>query len=57
MSATKRLTYFCPDASNADAVAHAKGLAREEGWKVVTVARVAYTERPTGWSVTLVVRP
>ena len=56
VSDTKRVTYWCPDKSNPDAVEHAKKAARDEGFTVVTVARVAYVERPTGWSVTLVLR-
>ena len=56
MSAHQRVTYWCPDKSNADAIEQAKKSARDEGFTVVTVARVAYVERPTGWSVTLVLR-
>ena len=54
---TKRVTYFYPDGSNADAVERAKQAARDEGFTVVTVARVVYVERPVGWSVELIVRP
>lgn len=57
MSATKRVTYWYPDGSNADAVERAKQAARDEGFVPATVARVEYTEDPVGWSVTLVIRP
>ena len=53
---TKRVTYFYPDGSNADAVERAKQAARDEGFTVVAVAKVVYVERPTGWNVTLVLR-
>jgi hypothetical protein len=52
----KRATYWCPEKSAADAVAHAKSLARDEGYHAATVARVVYVERPLGWAVTLVLR-
>jgi hypothetical protein len=56
MTEHKRVTYWYPDGSNADAVEHAKKAARDEGFTVVTVARVVFVERPVGWSVTLVLR-
>ena len=56
MAETKRVTYWCPDKSVADAVEAAKQAARDEGYTVRTVAKVVYVERPVGWSVTLVVR-
>ena len=57
MTATKRVTYWIPEKSVADAVENAKTAARDEGFTVVTVARVTYVERPTGWKVDLVIRP
>lgn len=57
MVTTERVTYFYPVQSTAEAVELAKGAARAKGYAVVTVARVVYVERPTGWSVELIVRP
>ena len=54
--ATKRVTYFYPSGSNADAVEMARAAARDEGFTVDKVVRVVYVERPLGWSVTLVLR-
>ena len=52
----KHATYWCPDKSAADAVEHAKSLAREDGYNAATVAKVVFVERPLGWAVTLVLR-
>lgn len=52
-----RVTYFYPVKSTAEAVELAKAAARAQGLHVATVARVTYVERPTGWSVELIVRP
>lgn len=54
---TERVTYFYPVKTTPEAVELAKAAARAAGHVVVTVARVVYVERPTGWSVELVVRP
>lgn len=48
--------YFFRCKSSADAVELARKAAREAGEVVLDVARVVYVERPTGWTVTLVLR-
>jgi hypothetical protein len=53
-------TYWVPLASNPDAVEVAKRAARDEGFTVVTVAKVKWAPRPPdfvpAWDVTLVLK-
>lgn len=58
---TERRKFWIPLRSAGDAIEAAKGVAREEGFVIATVAKVVYDPREPdavpAWTVTLVLRP
>lgn len=59
MSDVEHRSYWIACLNVPDAVSGAKDRARDEGWRVLTVARVslAHMGPQTGWRVELAVRP
>lgn len=56
---TRQVEYWAAAPDAPDAVSAAKAMARDDGLRVVTVARVKWQPKDgrPGWTVTLAVRP